>query len=141
MITIGDDGRPSWTCIHANAHALARYAALCQEAEIVPIVEPEVLMDGPDAKHTIDRCYDVTVTTLQEVFRELHFARVKLEGMVLKPNMVVPGQISGTEGERRGGRGEDGAGAEGDRAARRARHRIPFRRPVGRSRRRRISRP
>ena len=51
VITIGDDGRPSWTCIHANAHALARYAALCQEQQIVPIVEPEVLMDGPDAKH------------------------------------------------------------------------------------------
>ena len=95
VITIGDDGRPSWTCIHSNANALARYAVLCQEAGIVPIVEPEVLMDGPDAKHTIDRCYDVTVTTLQEVFRQLHFARVKLEGMVLKPNMIVPGQLSG----------------------------------------------
>ncbi|MBC7831331.1 MAG: fructose-bisphosphate aldolase class I, partial [Hyphomicrobium sp.] len=63
VITIGDDGRPSWNCVHANAHALARYAALCQEAQIVPIVEPEVLMDGPDAKHAIDRCYDVTVWT------------------------------------------------------------------------------
>jgi fructose-bisphosphate aldolase class I len=97
VITIGDDGRPSWSCIHANAHALARYAALCQEAGIVPIVEPEVLMDGPDAKHTIDRCYEVTVTTLQAVFRELALAKVKLEGMVLKPNMVVPGQLSGTK--------------------------------------------
>jgi fructose-bisphosphate aldolase class I len=96
VITIGDDGRPSWNCIHANAHALARYAALCQEQKIVPIVEPEVLMDGPDAKHTIDRCYDVTVWTLQTVFHELYVAGVKLEQMVLKPNMVVPGQKSGT---------------------------------------------
>jgi fructose-bisphosphate aldolase, class I len=96
VITIGDDGRPSWNCIHANAHALARYAALCQEAMIVPIVEPEVLMDGPDAKHNIDRCYDVTVLTLDTVFRELHVAGINLEGMVLKPNMVVPGQKSGT---------------------------------------------
>jgi fructose-bisphosphate aldolase class I len=63
---------------------------------IVPIVEPEVLMDGPDAKHNIDRCYDVTVRTLQAVFHELFVAGVKLEQMVLKPNMVVPGQKSGT---------------------------------------------
>jgi fructose-bisphosphate aldolase class I len=96
VITIGDGGRPSWNCIHANAHALARYAALCQEAAIVPIVEPEVLMDGPDAKHDIDTCYKVTVWTLNTVFHELHVAGVKLEGMVLKPNMVVPGQKSGT---------------------------------------------
>jgi fructose-bisphosphate aldolase class I len=96
VITIGDGGRPSWACIHANAHALARYAALCQEAAIVPIVEPEVLMDGPDAKHDIDRCYEVTVKTLDSVFHELRLARVALEGMVLKPNMVVPGQKSGT---------------------------------------------
>jgi fructose-bisphosphate aldolase class I len=96
VITIGEDGRPSWNCVHANAHALARYAALCQEAQIVPIVEPEVLMDGPDAKHGIDRCYDVTVWTLDTVFHELHVAKVNLEGMVLKPNMVVPGQKSGT---------------------------------------------
>jgi fructose-bisphosphate aldolase class I len=96
VITIGADGRPSWACIHANAHGLARYAALCQEAGIVPIVEPEVLMDGPDAVHDIDRCYEVTVTTLRAVFHELGLARVALEGMVLKPNMVVPGQKSGT---------------------------------------------
>jgi fructose-bisphosphate aldolase class I len=97
VITIGEDGRPSWNCIHANAHALARYAALCQEAGIVPIVEPEVLMDGPDAKHGIDRCYEVTEWTLNTVFHELSVARVKLEGIVLKPNMVVPGQKSGTK--------------------------------------------
>jgi fructose-bisphosphate aldolase class I len=96
VITIGEDGRPSWNCIHANSHALARYAALCQEAQIVPIVEPEVLMDGPDAKHDIDRCYDVTVWTLNTVFHELSVANVRLEGIVLKPNMVVPGQKSGT---------------------------------------------
>jgi fructose-bisphosphate aldolase class I len=96
VITIGEDGRPSWNCIHANAHALARYAALCQEAEIVPIVEPEVLMDGPDAKHDINRCYEVTAWTLDTVFHELRCARINLEGMVLKPNMVVPGQKSGT---------------------------------------------
>jgi fructose-bisphosphate aldolase class I len=96
VITIGDDGRPSWNCVHANAHALARYAALCQEQDIVPIVEPEVLMDGPDAKHDIDRCYEVTVWTLATVFHELQVAEVDLEGMVLKPNMVVPGQKSGT---------------------------------------------
>jgi fructose-bisphosphate aldolase, class I len=96
VITIGDDGRPSWNCINANAHALARYAALCQEAGIVPIVEPEILMDGPDAAHDIDRCFDVTVWTLRTVFHELGIAGVALEGMVLKPNMVVPGQKSGT---------------------------------------------
>jgi fructose-bisphosphate aldolase class I len=95
VISIGD-GRPSWNCISANAHALARYAALCQEANIVPIVEPEVLMDGPDAKHDIDRCHDVTVWTLRTVFHELGIAGIDLEGMVLKPNMVVPGQKSGT---------------------------------------------
>ncbi len=93
VISIGDD-RPSWNCINANSHALARYAALCQEAGIVPIVEPEVLMDGPDAVHDIDRCYDVTVWTLRTVFKELGIARVKLDGMILKPNMVVPGQKS-----------------------------------------------
>ncbi len=94
VITIGEDGRPSTNCINANAHALARYAALCQEAKIVPIVEPEVLMDGPDAKHDIDRCYEVSVRTLNAVFNELYVADVMLEGMVLKPNMVVPGQHS-----------------------------------------------
>jgi fructose-bisphosphate aldolase class I len=95
VITIGDDGRPSWNCVHANAHALARYALLCQEAMIVPIVEPEVLMDGPDAKHDIDRCSEVTVWTLDTVFHELFVAGIALEGMVLKPNMVVPGQHCG----------------------------------------------
>ena len=94
VISIGD-GRPTWNAVKANAHALARYAALCQEAGIVPIVEPEVQMDGPDAVHDIDRCLAVSLWTLKTVFAELYDAGVALEGMVLKPNMVVPGQKSG----------------------------------------------
>lgn len=86
------DGCPTWNCVKANAHALARYAALCQEAKIVPIVEPEVLMDGPHSNHDIDECYRVTEWTLRTVFRELYDARVILEGIVLKPNMVIAGQ-------------------------------------------------
>lgn len=93
VITIAD-GLPTWNCIKANAHALARYAALCQEAGIVPIVEPEVLMDGPHSTHDIDECYRVTEWTLRTVFRELYDARVSLEGMVLKPNMIIAGQKS-----------------------------------------------
>jgi fructose-bisphosphate aldolase class I len=81
-------GIPSYNCVSANAHALARYAALCQEENLVPIVEPEVLMDRD---HTIERCEEVTEFVLKTVFQELYYARVKLEGMVLKPNMVVPG--------------------------------------------------
>jgi len=94
VITIDGD-LPSWNCVKANAHALARYAALCQENGIVPIVEPEVLMDGDKARHGIDRCYDVTLWTLNTVFDELYDAGIALDGMVLKPNMVVPGQKSG----------------------------------------------
>jgi fructose-bisphosphate aldolase class I len=82
---------PSWNAVKANAHALARYAALCQEEGIVPIVEPEVLMDGD---HDTDRCYAVTERVLKTVFAELYDARIQLEGMVLKPNMVVPGKKS-----------------------------------------------
>jgi fructose-bisphosphate aldolase class I len=82
---------PSYTCVRANAHALARYAALCQDENIVPIVEPEVLMDGG---HDIDRCAEVTTWVLKETFAELFYNRVALEGMVLKPNMVVPGKKS-----------------------------------------------
>src|SRR5262249_57395369 len=78
---------PSYSCIAANAHALARYAALCQDETIVPIVEPEVLMDGD---HDIDRCVAVTTWVLKETFQELFYNRVALEGMVLKPNMAVP---------------------------------------------------
>jgi len=93
VITIAD-GMPTWNCVKANAHALARYAALCQEAGIVPIVEPEVLMDGAHSTHCIDECYRVTEWTLRTVFRELYDARVSLEGMILKPNMVIAGQKS-----------------------------------------------
>ncbi len=85
-------GIPSYTCIRANAHALARYAALCQAAQIVPIVEPEVLMDGD---HDIERCQQVTELVLKIQFEELYFNKVALEGMVLKPNMIVPGKKSG----------------------------------------------
>ncbi len=80
---------PSAACVSANAHALARYAALCQEQDFVPIVEPEVLMDGP---HTIERCEEVTGVVLQAVFHALLEQGVLLEGMLLKPNMVVPGK-------------------------------------------------
>jgi fructose-bisphosphate aldolase class I len=83
------DALPSRLCIGVNAHALARYAALCQEQGIVPIVEPEVLMNGT---HAIDRCEDVTGSVLHAVFDELHAQRVRLEGMLLKPNMVLSGQ-------------------------------------------------
>jgi fructose-bisphosphate aldolase class I len=83
-----DDTRPSRYCIDVNAHALARYAALCQEAGIVPIVEPEVIMDGD---HTIDRSEEVTAAVQARVFEELRNQRVLLEGMLLKPNMVVAG--------------------------------------------------
>jgi fructose-bisphosphate aldolase, class I len=88
VIDIGA-GIPTATCIDANAHALARYAALCQDEDIVPIVEPEVLMDGD---HDIDRCYAATEWTLKRVFATLYEQRVKLEGMVLKPNMVIAGK-------------------------------------------------
>jgi fructose-bisphosphate aldolase, class I len=90
VIDIGA-GIPSYACIRVNAHALARYAALCQAAQIVPIVEPEVLMDGD---HDIDRCYQVTELVLKTQFEELYFQRVALEGIVLKPNMVISGKKS-----------------------------------------------
>jgi fructose-bisphosphate aldolase class I len=88
VITIGP-GLPTDRAIVANAHALARYAALCQEAGVVPIVEPEVLMDGD---HTIERCFEVTEATLHAVFDALHGQGVALEGMLLKPNMVISGK-------------------------------------------------
>jgi fructose-bisphosphate aldolase class I len=91
VIDIGA-GFPSYNCIKSNAHALARYAALCQEEGIVPIVEPEVLMDGD---HDIDRCYMITEWVLKTQYEELYYASVPLEGTVLKPNMVVPGKKSG----------------------------------------------
>jgi fructose-bisphosphate aldolase class I len=94
VITIGD-GLPTRFCIDANAHGLARYAALSQEAGLVPIVEPEVLMDGD---HTIERCAEVTETTLTSVFFHLHAHRVSLEGMLLKPNMVISGKACSVQG-------------------------------------------
>jgi len=93
VIDIGDN-IPTGFCIIANAHALARYAALCQEAGIVPIVEPEVLMDGA---HDIARCEEVTSVTLRTTFAQLEAHRVALEGMVLKPNMVISGKKCATQ--------------------------------------------
>ncbi|MDB5032279.1 MAG: fructose-bisphosphate aldolase [Mucilaginibacter sp.] len=88
VITIGE-GIPTDGCIEANTHALARYAALCQEAGLVPIVEPEVLMDGD---HTIEQCYEVTGKTIQKLFEQLATQRVNLQGLILKPNMVIAGK-------------------------------------------------
>ncbi|MDQ5818686.1 MAG: fructose-bisphosphate aldolase class I [Actinomycetota bacterium] len=88
VITI-DEGIPTRMCIDANAHALARYAALCQEQDLVPIVEPEVLIDGD---HSIERCYEVTQQTLHSTFDQLHEHRVEFSGMLLKPNMVISGK-------------------------------------------------
>jgi len=93
VIAIGE-GLPSWGCIEANAHALARYAALCQEAGLVPVVEPEVIMDG---QHTLEQCCEATDEVLRTVFSELFAQRVMLEGMILKPNMVLPGMSSSSQ--------------------------------------------
>ena len=93
VIDIGNN-IPSMTAISVNAHALARYAALCQAAQIVPIVEPEVLMDGD---HDIERCYEVTQRVLNKTFQELRLQRVALEGMVLKPNMAISGKKCSTQ--------------------------------------------
>ena len=87
VITIGDY-IPTIACIEANIHALARYAALCQEAGIVPIIEPEVLMEGD---HTLQKCFDVTVHTLKILFYQLYQYKIVLEGMILKPNMIIAG--------------------------------------------------
>ena len=87
VIAVGE-GLPSRGCMEANANALARYAALCQETGLVPVVEPEVLMDG---EHTLERCGEVTEEVLRTVFHPLYTQRVTLEGMILKPNMVLPG--------------------------------------------------
>jgi fructose-bisphosphate aldolase class I len=92
VIDIGA-GIPTMTAISVNAHALARYAALCQQAQIVPIVEPEVLMDGD---HDIDRCYEVTQRVLNKTFQELRVQRVAFEGMILKPNMAISGKKAKT---------------------------------------------
>ena len=89
VIAVGD-AIPSRACIAANAHALARYAALCQEAGLVPVVEPEVLMDGA---HSLERCRSLTEEVLHTVFHQLHCQQVMLEGLLLKPNMVVAGLV------------------------------------------------
>lgn len=91
------DNIPTRFAIEANAHALARYAALCQEANIVPIVEPEVLMDGA---HSIERCEEVTSATLAATFDQLHSHRIYLEGMILKPNMIISGKKAATRADR-----------------------------------------
>jgi fructose-bisphosphate aldolase class I len=93
VVVVGD-GLPSRGCSEANAHALARYAALCQEAGLVPVVEPEVLMDGA---HTLERCGEVTEEVLRAVFGQLHSQRVLLEGLILKPNMVLSGVACPTQ--------------------------------------------
>ena len=116
MITIGE-GIPTRGCIRANAHALARYAAICQEAGLVPIVEPEVLMD---ADNTIEVCYDATARTLQATYEELYEQGVDLEGTLLKPNMVdlrqgLPGAGAASRDRRAHGRS-----LPADRAGRRA---------------------
>ena len=117
VITIGD-GLPSSACVHANAHALARYAALCQEAGLVPIVEPEVLMDGDN---TIERCYDVTARTLHAVYGELDRQGVDLEGTLLKPNMVISGEGLPDAGPGRADRRADASTASGATCRRRCR--------------------
>ena len=124
-------GMPSYTCVNANAHALARYAALCQDEDIVPIVEPEVLMDGD---HDIDRCVEVTTWMLKETFQELFYNRVALEGMVLKPNMVVPGKKSPKRASVEEVADKTVRDAQGVRAGSGARHRVPLRRPIRRGR-------
>jgi fructose-bisphosphate aldolase class I len=91
------DTIPSYNAINANAHALARYAAICQAGGIVPMVEPEVLMDGA---HTIDRCMDATEWALKETFQQLYYAGVALEGIILKPNMVISGKKCATQAGR-----------------------------------------
>ena len=130
VISISDD-LPTWGAVKQNAQALARYAALCQEAGIVPIVEPEVLMDGQPGNHSIDRCYDVTEWVLKTVFAELYDARVRLEGMVLKPNMVIDGK-----GARKASREEVAEKTlrvlKRNRAGSGAGHRFPVGRPVRR---------
>ena len=112
VITIGADGRPSEACIHANAHALARYAALCQESGVVPIVEPEVLMDGD---HTIERCHEATVRTQRVMYAEMEGPQgVHFAGTILKASMV----LSGKDCPERAGGGRGG----------RAHRRVPARR-------------
>ncbi len=125
VIDIGE-GIPSYNCIRANAHALARYAALCQAAQIVPIVEPEVLMDGD---HDIDRCFDVTEWVLKTVFeRTVTISACALEGMVLKPNMVIAGKKCAKRASVEEVAEKTVTRAQGLRAGGGAGHRVPVRR-------------
>ncbi len=128
--TIGE-GTPSEYCVWVNAHALARYAALCQEAGLVPIVEPEVLMDGD---HDIETAAKVTGRVLQAVYTELHDQRVALEGTLLKPNMVLQRLRRRRAGRRRRRRGAHAARPRTPRARGGARHRLPVRRAERRGR-------
>ena len=126
VITIGD-GIPTDACIDANAHALARYAALCQEAGLVPIVEPEVLMD---ADNSIETCDDVTAQDARSPSTPRSYAfGVHLRGTLLKPNMVIAGKGCARAGADRADRGADGAQPEAPRARARARDRVPLGRP------------
>ena len=131
VIDISGSDIPSMTAIHVNAHALARYAALCQAAQIVPIVEPEVLMDGD---HDIERCYAVTQHVLNKTFQELRIQRVALEGMILKPNMVVPGKKNARQASVEEVAGKDHPALERMRSRRGPGHCLPVRGPVRRGR-------
>ena len=122
------DRLPSVACVSANAHALARYAALCQEQQLVPIVEPEVLMNGP---HGIERCEEVTGTVLHAVFDALFEQGVSLEAMLLKPSMVIAGMDWRAAGLGRGGRDGDAPLPAPARACGGAWHRVPLGRPEG----------
>ena len=130
VITIGKD-IPSDYCIAANAHALARYAALCQEAGIVPIVEPEVLMDG---NHTLERSFDITENTLHALFHALSRQRVRLEHLVLKASMVICRGGLRPAGRRAAGRRRNGAMPETHGAGGGAGDSLPVRRPERRTR-------
>ena len=120
---------PSYNCINANAQALARYAALCVEGGLVPIVEPEVLMDG---EHDIDTCEKITEWVLKEVYRQLYYAKVPLEKTVLKPNMVISGKKCAKQASRQEVAERTVKVPEELRAAGGAGHRLPVGRAVGR---------
>ncbi|NJM30288.1 MAG: fructose-bisphosphate aldolase class I [Rhizobiales bacterium] len=122
VIDIGK-GIPSHNAIHANAHALARYAAICQAGGIVPMIEPEVLMDGD---HDIDRCAEVSEWALKEQFQELYYAGVQLEGIILKPNMVISGKKCAKQAGREEVAEKTLKVLEALRACRRAGHRLPL---------------
>jgi fructose-bisphosphate aldolase class 1 len=128
VITIGE-GIPTHTCIYANAHALARYAAACQEASIVPIIEPEVLLDG---NHSAERCEEVTEATLRACYAALAAYNVAPEYTILKSSMVVSGKDNPRQARRRRGGRAHRARAQAHRSGSAARRGVPFRRTVGR---------